>query len=547
MTTKGFDCDVVIIGLGPTGLLAAALLGKRGHRVVTIEKHPAVYGLPRAGHVDHEIVRFLQELGEHEPFLADAFPISSYRWYSASRQILIEMQWGGTSPSGFNADYMMYQPVLEDCLVAGVEKTGERVRTMRGYAVVDTVQDENGVTVSLQRCLPDGKGGVDNDGEITHLRAAYVLGADGAGSGTRERLGIAREDLGFNETWLDVDARVKRRLPAVDPHQICDPARPWFISPLGRRHHRFECAILPGESHAEFSKSDKAWELLATVGVGPDDIEIVRQQVYTFEARIAHQWRKGRILLLGDAAHTMPPFMGQGACSGMRDSVNVAWKLDLILRGLAPDSLLDSYQVEREPHTRTWVALSLLTWEVSCTLDVDKAAQRDAMFLTGEAPPMPPFPDLTAGLLDLNDQGEVAGVVGRPFPQRLVTVAGINGLFDDVGGRGFLIVSNTPGAREALDQSHHQALDDLDAKFITISAPRNGLDVVLDIDGFYMDWFAEQGFEAVVVRPDYYIYGVAKKLRDLPRLVDGLIAGLQGAARTDQHHFSAADLTVANG
>ena len=94
-------------------------------------------------------------------------------------------------------------------------------------------------------------------------------------------------------------------------------------------------------------------------GIGPEDIEPIRQIVYTFEARIAERWRDGRVFLIGDAAHTMPPHIGQGLCSGMQDAGNLAWKLDLVLRGVTEDSLLDTYEVERRPHVTSWIEVSL--------------------------------------------------------------------------------------------------------------------------------------------------------------------------------------------
>ena len=139
------ECDVIVLGLGPTGLFASTYLARLGHRVIAIEKHSSLFGLPRAGHVDHEIVRFLQELGVEQPFLEDAFPVSSYRWYNAEGDVLLEMDWGGQSASGYNSDYMMYQPVLENAVVSAMDKASDRISIQRNLYVTNVGQDADGV------------------------------------------------------------------------------------------------------------------------------------------------------------------------------------------------------------------------------------------------------------------------------------------------------------------------------------------------------------------------------------------------------------------
>ena len=133
---------------------------------------------------------------------------------------------------------------------------------------------------------------------------------------------------------------------------------------------------------------DTAWALLGdTYDVGPDDVAILRKLVYTFESRVAQQWRVGRVLLAGDAAHTMPPYLGQGACSGMRDALNLAWKLDLVLRERASERLLDTYELERRPHATALVHGSIALGRIANTRDPQEAAARDAAFLAGKVPP----------------------------------------------------------------------------------------------------------------------------------------------------------------
>ena len=390
--------DVILIGRGPAGLVMAALLARLGHSVALVERHRDMYGLPRAGHVDHEIVRLLAALDCADAMLEDSYPTVEYKWVNAAGDTLLDFDWGAKSVSGYNSDYMQYQPLIEAAL-DGRLKASPRVEDLTGWECLGFVDHGDHVEVRV-RPAPGGSGAAQSPGEVaspagdeTVLRGRYLVAADGANSYVRRSLGIPRRDLGFNEQWLVVDARKKREVTLdFDCGQICDPRRPVTVLPLGRRHRRWEWALLPGERAADLERPDFAWTLLAEQGVGPDDVEIIRQLVYTFEARHAERFRQGRVFLIGDAAHTMPPFMGQGMCSGIRDAANLAWKLDLVLRDAATDALLDTYERERSPHSLDWTLISLEAGKVPCTLDPELARQRDALFKSGWLPPMPNFP-----------------------------------------------------------------------------------------------------------------------------------------------------------
>ena len=522
MAGPTLQADFVVVGLGPTGLMATAYLAALGYEVIAIERHAQPYALPRAGHVDHEIVRYLQELGVEEAFLADAFPVETYAWYNGKGDVLLPPQTSpGLAASGYRSDYMMYQPVLEDALLAAVKKAVTPPTLLRGHDFVRLEQDAGGVTCTARRCLP-GTVGLPALDPPVEIRARYLLACDGSRSTVRETQGIPRRDFGFNESWLDVDVRLKRPLENRQPHQICDPARPVYIGPLGNRHHRWEWSLLPGEDPAEFGQPERAWSLLAEQSITPDDVEIVRQLVYTFEAKVAERWRDGAVFLLGDAAHTMPPFMGQGACSGLRDANNLAWKLDLVLQGLAGEDLLDSYQREREPHTNRWIELSIHLGRISCTLDVEEAATRDLALLSGHAPPLPEPPFLTDGVLDLPANGAGTALVGRLFPQRPVVRDGRELRFDDLAGSSFILVTLDVAAAE-LPAEALAPLCRIGGRSLRLTS--GGMPgAVWDLGGFYSDWFAEAGVRAVVVRPDHYVFGVAKSWPEIPALLQRLEA-----------------------
>lgn len=225
------------------------------------------------------------------------------------------------------------------------------------------------------------------------------------------------------------------------------------------------------------------------------------------------------MILAGDSAHLTPPFAGQGMCAGIRDSKNLAWKLDLSLSGKTDDTILDTYTKERNPHNREVVESALFLGKVICVTDPEAAAQRDEMFFTGQVPPFPEFPYLTDGLLA--HQGSYTGKLS--FQSR-VSYQGKTGLFDDIVGDDWIIMSPVEDPKKVLTEEQIAFLDSIGAKFIKISqfSDSNSDNQVIDVDGKYQQYFNETGLEAVIARPDYYLFGAVSNLAELPTLVESL-------------------------
>jgi hypothetical protein len=285
--------------------------------------------------------------------------------------------------------------------------------------------------------------------------------------------------------------------------------------------------MLPGETREQLEKPETAWKLLAEQGVTQDDVEIVRQIVYTFEARIAKQWRKGRAFLIGDAAHTMPPFQGQGMCSGMRDAKNLAWKFDYVLRGLATPELLDTYQEERYPHVHDWTVISIESGKIPCTLDPVAAEERDARFRSGWRPPMPEFPKLRNGILGRDPSGALLPLAGELGLQAKVARNGKEALFDDlIANHGYVVISTAGDPRKHLRADQASLLERLGVTYAWLgAADSDGADAV-DVNGSYRDYFSKHGIEVLVVRPDFYVFG-GTTLANLSAVVDDLQAQLR--------------------
>jgi 2-polyprenyl-6-methoxyphenol hydroxylase-like FAD-dependent oxidoreductase len=518
--------DVAIVGYGPTGMTLAALLGRAGHRVVVLERYPGLYNLPRAACFDDEIMRTFQKLGVSEKVLPGAIVQRDYEWVNGEGETLVEISYDDPAPGGWAQLYMMYQPHIEDVL-DGLCRSVPTVEVHQGVTVAGMDADSEGVELR----------GRSADGEEVAVRARYAIGADGGTGFVRPALGVGFDSYGFEENWLVCDFRCPPGLDGVPTfRQVCDPAQPIAIVRIGPDHQRFSFMLEPDEDRATATDPERVWARVADY-LTPDDAELIRVANYVFRSRIAERWRQDRVLLAGDAAHEMPPFLAQGMCSGMRDAHNIAWKLDLVLRGLTPPALLDTYQPEREPHVRFITEKAIELGRVQTLRDPERARERDERMLRARAENRAPeklrYPPLAgAGL---------AALIGAPhagefFLQGRVGGPNGEGLFDEVVGQGPCIVARD-GALAGLDRRRRQEWAAIGGRLAQVGdgegegpgvGPAEGAALVLDRDGTYAAWFEQHGCVAALVRPDWYLFGTADRGERLPELVDATLAALGG-------------------
>ncbi|MFE0019796.1 bifunctional 3-(3-hydroxy-phenyl)propionate/3-hydroxycinnamic acid hydroxylase [Amycolatopsis sp. NPDC059021] len=523
--------DVIVVGAGPVGLLTARLLGLAGHDVHVVERWPEPYPLPRAVHFDHEIGRLLQSAG-----LADRVrEISArvpdhYEWRNRDGETLVKIDWSLDGSCGWPVANFFSQPDLEAVLAGSLGEL-PTVRLSRGLEVVGIREGDRDVELTVS----------DRAARHHRLRARYVVGCDGANSFVRRHLNPTLIDLGFHFDWLIVD---------VLPHdeqdwspmnwQLCDPARPTTIVSGGPGRRRWEFMRLPGEDRDRLDTEETAWRLLEPWGRTPENTTIERHAVYTFQARWAEEWTRGRLALAGDAAHQMPPFAGQGMCSGLRDAANLAWKLDRVLGGVCEPAILDTYTTERRDHLQHAVSMSVALGRTICVLDEDEARARDKRMLASHGDPreaLPPMPPERLG------EGAWEAVLTPPAvratltPQFQVRDGDVSGLLDDVseGGPGFLLlgygvdpavnlteeqtaVCDVLGVRSVMLVEAHQA-----SEYLARSARTRSLTAG---DEQVRDWFVAAGVTVVLVRPDFYAYGAVTDPGRVGDLIDRLRSDL---------------------
>lgn len=514
--------DVVIVGYGPVGQHLSLKLAQAGHSVVCVERWKTPYGLPRAVHFDHEIARVFKTVGLDsrtnpiiEPY--DDF----YRWVNADKETLLDLPWKGIGPSGWSTANFFSQPQLEEELDSYVRQS-PNIQVVRGWEVQELTEDADGVSVTAVSMDPEDAGAM----ATRTLRGRYVVGCDGANSFVRRWLDAEMHDLGFAFDWLIVDM-IPNEPMTFDPPawQWCNPAAPTTVVPGGPGRRRWEFMRQPGETIEQLNTVETAWKRMEPWGLTPENSVLERHAVYTFRAMWARpeQWRKGRVLIAGDAAHLTPPFAGQGMCAGIRDAQNLSWKLDAVLRGRSSDDLLDTYGPERSNNMQYWINFAVGLGEVICVNDPEAAAQRDAAMKAALAdpslaPPPPPPPTLTAGVIGSHP------VAGQLSHQYRVQQASTTDFFDQVKGYGWVVISRAGHPARDVSPENDAWARETGAVLAAVGGDRADL---VDVDGGYAAWFDEIGAEVVVVRPDFYVYdaGPASEL-------NGILDRLRSALRS---------------
>ncbi|WP_285189482.1 bifunctional 3-(3-hydroxy-phenyl)propionate/3-hydroxycinnamic acid hydroxylase [Rhodococcus sp. MEB041] len=494
----GTTSDVLIVGFGPVGKLLAIKLGQQGLDVVVVDRNAAAYPLPRAVTHCSDFARILQSVGlapDTIPHITEPYD-DMYSWRDRDGRTLVEVDWSGRGESDWYNTYFFHQPALEDALDEIVDGL-ENVRVMRGWEAVSLSHGAEDATVGMHTSV----------GEEMSVTAEWVIGADGANSTIRNLADIEWHDDGYFFDWLVVDVKLRPGLKF--PHiaaQSCDSRRPSTMVPGGPGRRRWEFMRLPHESTTDLDRTEKAWELLAPYGLSPDNAELERHSVYTFQSCWATEWRRGRVVLAGDAAHLMPPFAGQGLGAGARDVMNLSWKLGAVMRGHADDSLIDTYGAERIHHAVAFVKFSTSLGQVICITDPAEAHARDQRMLSewkaGMKPPAPPRPGLGDGV----HTGPFGGALARQGRVRVTDGRDIV-LFDDAFDGPGAVITRTADTLATITADARASLLDLGITSVALSGSAVAGSVIDDVDGTYRRWLDELGADTVLVRPDFHLYG----------------------------------------
>jgi 3-(3-hydroxy-phenyl)propionate hydroxylase len=506
--------DVLIVGAGPVGLTLANVLGLQGVTTLLVEERDSLIDYPRGVGLDDESLRTFQSIGLVDAVLPHTVPNQILRFFDANRRLLVEMappdaRFGWPKRNGF------VQPMVDAELLSGLDRF-EHVRVRWGTPMTTCNEDANGVTAEL------------NDG--SRVRARYVVGCDGGRSATRRLMGVSFDGTTSPTRWLVIDL-ANDPLGHPNSEVGADPERPYASISIAHGIRRFEFMIHADETDELAEDPAFVAKLLSRFVPHPERVDIIRHRVYTHHSRIAASFRKGRMMLAGDAAHLMPVWQGQGYNSGIRDAANLGWKLAAVVNGQAGDALLDSYDVERRKHARAMIDLSTMVGRVISPTNRRVARLRDKVIRAASiVPSLKPYVlEMRFKPMPRYEQGAVVHAATPPAPGSAVGTLFIqprvdtrerqNVLLDDVIGPWFAVLCWNNDPHRLLGEQEFARWKELGASFIaarpgtqlhwTAAGEQPDPDVVVvgDRTGALKKFFDTQTDSVLFLRPDRCIAG----------------------------------------
>ncbi|HLQ27537.1 MAG TPA: bifunctional 3-(3-hydroxy-phenyl)propionate/3-hydroxycinnamic acid hydroxylase [Acidiferrobacterales bacterium] len=511
-TPKPFTASVLVVGAGPTGLTLANILGQEGVCTILIDRKPATVAEPRAVSIDDESLRTMQAIGLHEVVLKDVVPGYGVHYFTKPGGRCFGKVEPTVSEYGFPRRNAFRQPLFEATLLEGLRRFPS-VRVLFAHTLEQVLQDAEGIAATVSR----------PDGSRIELRARYLAACDGGRSPLRKMNGVKMVGSSFEARWLVIDTE-KDNDPFWQTRVYCDPGRPVVEVPGPHHTRRFELLLRSDEQEDEVMRPERIRELLRPFR-GEQETHVVRRIVYTFHARVADQWRIGKIFLAGDAAHLTPPYAGQGMNSGIRDAHNLGWKLAAVVQAKMGDVVLNSYETERRAHAWSLIQLALNLGVVMAPKSPCRAFLLTWFFtLVGFIPPLrdyflqmkfKPKPRFKSGLI-IADGNTLSG---RMLPQPHVTTAdGDQQPLDNMIGAGFALISYGTEDSGILDHLCHPLWDHLAAVRVFIASPGSGRSEsvppgsryrsVVDHDNVLASLLDDYRGKIILLRPDRYVAGV---------------------------------------
>lgn len=516
------DPDVIIIGAGPVGLTLANLLGLRQVEVTLIEARTELIDYPRAVGIDDEAMRVMQAIGLVDRVLPHTVPDQKIRLINGDGKVIGEInpttrEFGWPRRNGF------VQPLVDRVLLEGLQRFGH-VDVRFGAEAVDITQTADRATVTYQTA----------DGSRRSISAKYVVAAEGGSSFTRKQLDISFDGETRKARGLVIDVAND---PLGTPHAVFggDPTRAYATLSLPHGIRRWEFTMHPDEPDELADDDAFVFGLLSGHVPAPESLQIIRRRIYAHHARIAGRFRVGRILLAGDAAHVMPVVAGQGWNSGIRDAMNLGWKLAAIVQGRADDSLIETYEEERRGHVAAMVGLSLNMAKLMTNDSRIASSLRDVTAAVIDRFPrlkakvsgqgFKPMPRYDTGVVvptpipqfkSIPVRDDVPRSTGTLFPQpRVVGIDGAQGLLDDIAGNDWRVFVWNNDPTKFISASTAELLPRLGASLVQIvpavqlpwaaAEAGDGVQVIGDPAGVFQAWFDARPFSVIIVRPDHVV------------------------------------------
>ena len=477
------EFDVTIVGLGPAGGTLANLLAMHDFSILILDREKSFYPLPRAVHFDDEIMRVFQTIGITKEFLKHTIINKGTKFVNSKDKVILD--WPRPkkiTENGWYPSYRFHQPDLEKKLRKKL-KNYKKVLIEQNSEVKKIQNSKNYVDITYLN--------INNHKE--HLvRSKYVIGCDGANSITRKQMKTKMDNLGFTQKWAVVDLILKKKKNNLPDRtiQYSNPKQPaTYCRNVGRRR-RWEFAIKKNHSDKKVLSENYIWNFLKP-WLNKSEAIIERKTIYTFESAIARKWRKGRVFIAGDAAHLMPPFMGQGMCAGIRDASNLAWKIANCIRNKFDETLLNTYQSERSLNVKEYIETTMRMGEFVNAVESIQITDNIKSDNKGIKSMQSIKPKLGKGLGNIKDRNR-----GKTFPQ--FKLKNNKTLDDHFSKKGMIILSS---------EIKHKNL-----KNYSLLKAKNLSNV--------SKYLKNINSKAILVRPDRFILASARSNKDVSLLFE---------------------------
>ena len=487
--------DIVIAGFGPVGQLCSNLLNKHGLKIGVIESNFDIYPEPRAISIDDEIQRIINDLGLWDSF-KDSSNVPDFADLIFPNGKVVLRGIVSKTSNGFPFVSTFYQPELESLLWKNLNKNAN-VDIYLGHEIINFKEESELINISIKNL---------KDSKLLHIKTKYLLACDGSESFIRNKLKIDLIDLKYNKEWLVIDAALQDSSEVERVvRYICDPKRPIIFTTLKGGRVRLEFQMLAGENGKEIINENKHINFISPLLIDKAH-QIERVYVYRYRGNCANELRQKNIFLLGDAAHQMPPFAGQGLSSGLRDASNLCWKLVHVISNQFNDEILDTYQTERMDEVKNSIDSSIALGKLIDSLSV---AYKDNTPLEEAIPPE--AREQAYGKKALTDQSISRGLfsrlvkddnIGKLVPMTQFSKKVENVFIDDLsiddllGSRFGVISSKDP--KNSLNEHTLDLFKAINAVFVDISKYdflNSKFEELVDIGD-------------IIVRPDKLIYGI---------------------------------------
>lgn len=493
-----YDADVAIVGYGPSGVVAANLLGQYGIKCIVLEKDKDIYARARAVTVNDWTMRCFQAMGLDEELAKTMDEMAGLRWVTYDGNEILRLTFPDSIMGRHPSTYSIYQPAMEKILRDGVDRYKDNVEIRYETVFSDLQEQDAGVEVRYKNLKTD---------QDESINVQYVLGCDGGSSLVREKLGIKLVGDTVNTRWVVIDARVKRWWKNRNLLTFwSDKKFPVVDIALALGNHRWEIPLDETQSLDDFQTHEQLWPILNELGVTDKEVEIHQHAFYRHHVRHAEKWSKGRTYLLGDAAHMMPPWAGSGMQSGIRDAFNLCWKLKRVLNGNVSADILSSYEVERAPDVAFYTDVSVKLGQI-IKQELSQEELSHIVPMLERERPMFRVPELNEGWL--LQKAEQNAAIGKILPQPMVTNSqGKLAYLDDLLEDNFVAIGNGKDPRQIMSAEEQQSWEKLNLKYYTlmnVDSDGKGYDDLIDINGSLIEWMNQHNADIIIVRPDKFI------------------------------------------